>query len=1047
MIARALPCILLLFAASPALPAQRALSFEQRVAAQKAIEQVYWDHRIWPKENAGHKPPLSAVISDDAILAKVEDYLAKSNLLEKWWKHPVTAEQLQAEMDRMASQTKDAAALHDLFHALGDDPSLIAETLARQTLVDRLIRNWYASDTRRHGTFDAWWEGERVAAGTQIAPAFGTFTLPQVPLSPCTNDTWQRVFTLESRLAHTAVWTGTEMIVWGGTNGADLNSGGRYNPSTDSWTPTSMGANVPGPRSRHTAVWTGTRMIVWGGRFTSPQGGGAIYNDGGRYNPAADTWTSTSTGPGVPSSRTDHTAVWTGSEMIVWGGANATNLNTGGRYNPTFDTWQATSTGANVPVGRYRHTAVWAGSAMLVWGGKSGDLADLNSGARYVPSSDSWTATSVGANLPAARFGHSAVWTGTEMIVWGGSNASGDLNSGARYRSSTNTWTPTSTGAGTPVARHDHIAVWTGTAMIVWGGGSGAGARYSPASDSWTPTSTGANLPTAHQNSTAVWSGTEMIVWGGSGISGYSNTGGRYNPATDSWIPMSTAANPPDDRWDHTAVWTGAEMIVWGGQNAGGSLYNTGGRYTPATDAWAPTSTGSGVPAGRITHTAVWTGTEMIVWGGITPADTDTGGRYNPLTDTWHATSVGANTPAPRESHTAVWTGSEMVVWGGFLSPGSYLDTGGRYAPSSDSWTPTSTGANLPAARSRHTAVWTGTEMIVWGGLGTDGLTRLDTGGRYDVSADTWLATSLGSGLPAERSNHSAVWTGTEMIVWGGLSSAGSVLDSGGRYNPSTDGWLATSSGPSLPAMRVSHAAVWTGAEMIVWGGEGSGGSVLNSGGRYDPSTDAWTSTSQGANVPSPRALPSSVWTGTEMIVWGGSDFVSLETGARYCACPNGRIYFRDADGDGYGDPGSTIASCNGSLPAGSVDNDTDCNDASAAVHPGAAEINDGVDNQCPGDPGFGMIDELGDSGAFAADKVTFSLAPQQDATSYQFARSTTPSFTTNCTLFSAPSPSLQDVQSPAPGTAFYYIARAASPFIGSWGTRSSGLERTTSCP
>ena len=63
----------------------------------------------------------------------------------------------------------------------------------------------------------------------------------------------------------TAVWTGTEMIIWGGvfdTTGAS--AGGRYNPATDSWTPTST-INAPSGREDHTAVWTGTEMIVWGG--------------------------------------------------------------------------------------------------------------------------------------------------------------------------------------------------------------------------------------------------------------------------------------------------------------------------------------------------------------------------------------------------------------------------------------------------------------------------------------------------------------------------------------------------------------------------------------------------------------------------------------------------------------------------------------------------------------------------------------------------------------------------------------------------------------
>ena len=87
---------------------------------------------------------------DAALRAKVEDYLKKSNALAKHWQRPVTAEQLQAEMDRMARDTKDGATLNELFHALNDDPYVIAETLARQTLVDRLIHNWYAVDTRFH---------------------------------------------------------------------------------------------------------------------------------------------------------------------------------------------------------------------------------------------------------------------------------------------------------------------------------------------------------------------------------------------------------------------------------------------------------------------------------------------------------------------------------------------------------------------------------------------------------------------------------------------------------------------------------------------------------------------------------------------------------------------------------------------------------------------------------------------------------------------------------------------------------------------------------
>ena len=58
------------------------------------------------------------------------------------------------------------------------------------------------------------------------------------------------------------------------------------------------------------------------------------------------------------------------------------------------------------------------------------------------------------------------------------------------------------------------------------------------------------------------------------------NTGGRYNPSTDSWT-ATTTTNAPSARYYHTAVWTGSEMIVWGG--IGGVGYsNTGGRYNPS---------------------------------------------------------------------------------------------------------------------------------------------------------------------------------------------------------------------------------------------------------------------------------------------------------------------------------------------------------------------------------------------------------------------------------------------------------------------------------
>src|SRR5205807_1195754 len=86
--------------------------------------------------------------------------------------------------------------------------------------------------------------------------------------------------------------------------------------------------------------------------------------------------------------------------MIVWGGWAFAFYNTGGKYNPVTDSWTATST-ADAPNARSGHTAIWTGSNMIVWGGGDGSVA-LNTGARYDPGTNSWTATST-ADTPVAR--------------------------------------------------------------------------------------------------------------------------------------------------------------------------------------------------------------------------------------------------------------------------------------------------------------------------------------------------------------------------------------------------------------------------------------------------------------------------------------------------------------------------------------------------------------------------------------------------------------------------------------------------------------------
>jgi hypothetical protein len=131
---------------------------------------------------------------------------------------------------------------------------------------------------------------------------------------------------------------------------------------------------------------------------------------------------------------------------------------------------------------------------------------------------------------------------------------------------------------------------------------------------------------------------------------------------------------------------------------------------------------------------------------------------------------------------------------------------------------------------------------------------------------------------------------------------------------------------------------------MLVWGG-----SWLDTGAFYDPAGDTWSPPiSVDANTPVGRVRHSTVWTGSEMIVWGGEgsggspDYFS--SGGRYCVCAP-TTYYRDADGDGFGVSTESVSSC--SAPAGYVAIAGDCNDANSSLHPGATEACNGLDDDC----------------------------------------------------------------------------------------------------
>jgi len=137
-------------------------------------------------------------------------------------------------MDRMAQHTKQPEVLRELFDALGNDPLAIAECLARPVLTERLVAGLSPQDKARH-------VGSVRINALRDAPMATTlgnaaYTLPEIldGEPPCIDDTWTATSTTNAptaRVDHTAVWTGSEMIVWGGFDVSGYpNIGGRLQP-------------------------------------------------------------------------------------------------------------------------------------------------------------------------------------------------------------------------------------------------------------------------------------------------------------------------------------------------------------------------------------------------------------------------------------------------------------------------------------------------------------------------------------------------------------------------------------------------------------------------------------------------------------------------------------------------------------------------------------------------------------------------------------------------------------------------------------------------
>jgi hypothetical protein len=336
-----------------------------------------------------------------------------------------------------------------------------------------------------------------------------------------------------------------------------------------------------------------------------------------------------------------------------------------------------------VAVGR---TSVWTGTEMIVSGGTAPDgnlLKSIDIAEAYNPAAHTWRRL---ASPPEMQnvCRRSAVWTGREMLVWGCSLVG--------FNPETNQWRrlpdpPTRQG----------IVAWTGHELIGWGGGccgdaDSGGSAYNPATKTWRKL---ARSPlAASQSPTGAWTGRELIMF----VSGLDPEGktidgaaraAAYNPGTDTWRRISPL---PEPSREGVAFWDGNEILVLGGTDARGVATSAVLAYRPTIDHWRRIAS---IESGRAQGVAVWTGDRLLLWGG----EARTEGRvYEAQTNRW--SPLPKSPLVERADPAGVWTGRELIVWGGVIGTPVGTSTPPRYLADGAAFTPRDTaGLRRFAAR------------------------------------------------------------------------------------------------------------------------------------------------------------------------------------------------------------------------------------------------------------------------------------------------------------------------------------------------------------
>jgi hypothetical protein len=298
-----------------------------------------------------------------------------------------------------------------------------------------------------------------------------------------------------SRFLGASIWTGDKWLIWGGLNTVGNRAyadGGLYSPATDSWTPVSD-TGAPAPRESFGAVWTGSSLIVMGGAG-APFSYESAFKDAYKYTPATRTWTKLAAKDFQGCIRC--TAFWTGSQIILLGHTSPEHPSTAPRAVYDADMNLVRQLPAP-PDGLVYEEFAMVGGLVYAWGGLTADGNKTSRGFAYDPAENKWTEMSL-TGAPAPRTGAMLVPAGTKLIVFGGgiSNGVGEpYGDGGIYDPATAQWTAIPAYVGKK-ARDLPGAVWTGTSLILWSGRTyEQGIRYHTDGVSYTPGSGWSDLP------------------------------------------------------------------------------------------------------------------------------------------------------------------------------------------------------------------------------------------------------------------------------------------------------------------------------------------------------------------------------------------------------------------------------------------------------------------------------------------------------------------------------------------------------------------------